>query len=186
MNDNEVMILVRDGNKDAYEILIKKYMLQAKAFACKYIHDSYAAEDIVQESFADIYVQRFEFNLQFKFSTYLYTIIKYKSLNYLKKNRELAMSSLDENTEKLLWEKNFINLVTPETEYFKKIEYEELINSIQRLKEVERNMLYLYAVEEHSYKEIAEEFGKTIMQVKIELFRSRKKIKGGGKKENEQ
>lgn len=62
MDDNELMLLDRDGNKEAYEILMKKYISQAKAFACKYVHDSCAAEDIVQESFADIYVQRFRFD----------------------------------------------------------------------------------------------------------------------------
>ena len=61
MDDNELMRLVREGSKEAYEILMKKYISQAKAAACKYVHDSHAAEDIVQESFADIYVQRFSF-----------------------------------------------------------------------------------------------------------------------------
>lgn len=55
MDDNELMFQVRAGNKEAYEILMKKYMSQAKTFAYKYVHDSFAAEDIVQESFVDIY-----------------------------------------------------------------------------------------------------------------------------------
>ena len=179
MNDNELMLLVKNGNKEAYEILMTKYMSQAKSFAWKYVHDSYAAEDIVQESFADIYMQRFSFNQQYNFSTYLYAIIKNKALNYLKKNRELPMSSFDEQAEIPILEQKLIDPMTPETEYFKKTDLLELMDAIQRLKEDEKNLLYLYAAEECTYKEIAEKLGITVMQVKIRLFRIRKKIKGG-------
>lgn len=177
MDDNELMIQVRDGNKAAYEILMKKYMSQAKTFAYKYVHDSFAAEDIVQESFADIYVQRFSFNRQFKFSTYLYSIIKNKSMNYLKKNRELPLSSFGEETEIPLLEQKLINFDTPENEYIKKAEYGELMSAIQRLNKDEKNMLYLYAVEERSYKEIAKKLSITVMNVKIKIFRARKKLR---------
>ena len=177
MDDNELMLLVKDGNKEAYEILIKKYISQAKLFACKYVHDSYAAEDIVQESFADIYVQRFSFDPQYSFSAYLKAIIKNKALNYLKKSRELPMSSFDEQAEIPLLEQKLVNAATPETEYFKKADFHELMDAVQRLKEDEKNLLYLYAVEECSYKEIAGKLGMTVMQVKIKLFRARKKLK---------
>lgn len=148
MDDNELMLLVRNGNKKVYEILMKKYMSPAKTFACNYVHDSYAAEDIVQESFTDIYIQRFSFDQQYSFSTYLYAIIKNKAMNYLKKNRELPMSSLDEQNETPIMEQKLIDMATPETAYFKKTDFQELMSAIQRLKEDEKNLLYLYAVEE--------------------------------------
>lgn len=182
MDDNELMLQVRDGNKEAYKILMKKYMSQAKTFAYKYVHDSFAAEDIVQESFVDIYMQRFHFDQQFKFSTYLYTIIKNKSMNYLKKNRELPLSSFDEETEVPVLEQELVNFDTPETEYLKKAEFGELMSAIQRLSEEEKNMLYLYAVEERSYKEIAGKLGITVMKVKIKIFRARKKLREGKEK----
>ena len=177
MDDKELMLLVRDGNKEAYEILIKKYMTQAKAFALKYVHDTYAAEDIVQESFADIYLQRFSYDQQYSFLTYLYAIIKNKARNYLKKNRELPMSSFDEQTETPLLDQKLIDEVTPETEYFRKTEFKELMSAIQRLNEDEKNLLYLYAAEECTYKEIARKLGITVVQVKVKLFRTRKKLR---------
>ena len=181
MDDKELMLLVRDGNKEAYEILIKKHMSQAKTFACQYVHDAYVAEDIVQESFADIYVQRSNFDQQYSFSTYLYAIIRNKAMNYLKKNRELPMSSFEEQTETPLLEQKLIDDVTPETEYFRKTELRELMSAIQKLNEDEKNLLYLYAAEECTYKEIAEKLGITVTQVKIKLFRARKKLREGRK-----
>ena len=181
MDDKELMLLVRDGNKEAYEVLIKKHMSQAKTFACQYVHDAYAAEDIVQESFADIYVQRFNFDQKYSFSTYLYAIIKNKAMNYLRKNRELPMSSFEEQTETPLLEQNLIDDVTPETEYFRKTELRELMSAIQKLNEDEKNLLYLYAAEDCTYKEIAGRLGITVTQVKIKLFRTRKKLREGRK-----
>ena len=179
MDDNELMLLVRDGNKEAYEILMKKYMVQAQTFAYRYVHDSYTAEDIVQESFADIYVQRFRFDPKYPFSTYLFAIIRNKSLNHLKKNKELSMSSLGEETEISLLEQKLVNSVTPETAYFDKADLRELMSAIQNLREDERTILYLYAAEEYSYREIAEKLCITVMQVKIKLFRARKKLREG-------
>lgn len=177
MDDKELMLLVRDSNKEAYEALIKKHMSQAKTFAYQYVHDTYAAEDIVQESFADIYMQRFNYDQQYSFSTYLYAIIKNKAMNYLRKNRELPMSSFEEQTQTPFLEQNLIDDVTPETEYFRKAELRELMSAIQKLNEDEKNLLYLYAAEECTYKEIAGRLGITVTQVKIKLFRARKKLR---------
>lgn len=179
MDDNMLMLQVRNGNKQAFETLMKRHMSGAVSFANKYVHDSYTAEDIAQESFADIYIQRYEFNQQYKFSTYLYAIIKNKSLNYLKKHRELLINSTDEYMEAFIEEKRFVNYVTPETEFFKNEGCLELLDEMDKLKEDEKTMLYLYAVDERSYKEIAERLGKTVAQVKTGIFRARKKIRKG-------
>lgn len=179
MDDNELMFQVKEGNKEAYEILMKKYMLQAKTFAYRYVHDSYAAEDVVQESFADIYVQRFSFDQQHNFSSYMYGIIKNKAMNYVKKNRELPVSSFDEQVEIPFLEQKLVDNMTPETEYFRKADFADLMSVIQGLKADEKNLLYLYAVEECSYKEIARKLEITVVQVKIKLFRVRKRLKEG-------
>ena len=57
------------------------------------------------------------------------------------------------------------------------------MSAIQRLNEDEKNMLYLYAVEERSYKEIASKLGITVMKVKIKIFRARKKLREGREKQ---
>lgn len=177
MDDNELMLLTRDGNKEAYEILMKRYISQAKAIACRYVHDVHAAEDIVQESFVDIYLQRFSFDCRYRFSAYLKGIIRNKAMNYLKKNRELPASCFCRQDEEPLLERELVDTATPETEYLKKADFSELLEAVQRLSEEERDLLYLYAAKECSYREIAQRLGLTVMQVKIKLFRARKKLR---------
>lgn len=53
------------------------------------------------------------------------------------------------------------------------------MDAVQRLGEEEKQLLYLYAAEERSYKEIAAALGITVAQVKIKLFRARKKLREG-------
>ena len=77
-------------------------------------------------------------------------------------------------------DKRLIDSRSPEEEYFQKIEVQAKLEAIQQLKAEERKLLYLYAVEECSYKEIAEKTGESLMQVKIKLHRARKKIKERG------
>ena len=91
------------------------------------------------------------------------------------------MSSFEEQTETPLLEQKLIEDVTPETEYFRKTELRELMSAIQKLNEDEKNLLYLYAAEECTYKEIAGKLGITVTQVKIKLFRARKKLREGRK-----
>lgn len=177
MDDNELMLRVRAGDKESFEILIKRYRKQAIAFAFQYIHDSYAAEDIVQESFADIYIQRFEFDQQYKFSTYLFAIIKNKARNYLKKNREVMMSDFAEETERAMISQTNMTEDTPEKVYFRTLELQEVHEAIKTLSDEERRILYLYVVEEYKYREIAELLGQTVVQIKVKLFRARKKMK---------
>lgn len=93
------------------------------------------------------------------------------------------MSSFDEETEVPVLEQTLTDFNTPESEYLKKTEFREQMSAIQRLNEDEKNMLYLYAVEERSYKEIASKLGITVMKVKIKIFRARKKLREGREKQ---
>ena len=52
-DDNELMRLVQDGSHRAFEQLVLKYRKQAEMFCSSIIRDSTAAQDIVQDSFAE-------------------------------------------------------------------------------------------------------------------------------------
>jgi RNA polymerase sigma factor (sigma-70 family) len=72
------------GNNESFERLIIIHRAKALSFAQRYLHDMYAAEDIVQESFADIYVYRERYKDRYSFKTYLFTIIRNKSVDYIR------------------------------------------------------------------------------------------------------
>lgn len=154
------------GDHVSFEVLIIKHRQGAIAFAKRYIHEVYIAEDIVQESFADIYVYRHRYKFKYSFKTYLYTVVKNKSIDYLRKNRQLVSYQVEEadtyGTEQIILDKEHKNILS---------------RAINTLKAEYRTVIYLYAYEDLSYEEIAGIMGKSLAQIKILLYRARQSLK---------
>lgn len=172
--DNELMQLAGLDDREAFEELVLRYYREAIRAAEQIIHDEMQAQDIVQDCFADIYVQRCRYLPSFSFRTYLYALIRHKSVDYLRRagKRELL---LDEDGEKRLEEQQGVE-ETPEERYIKKERTRRLAERIGRLPKTQREALYLYAVEDRSYREIAQMLQKSVPQIKIAIHRARKKL----------
>ena len=65
---------------------------------------------------------------------------------------------------------------SPEELYVKKEEYTEILQWIEELPRDYRQALILFCVEGMSYQEIAAAMGKNLAQVRIILYRARKKL----------
>lgn len=172
--DNELMELAGQDDREAFETLVLRYYRGAIRAADRMVHDAMQAEDIAQECFADIYVQRRRYRSSCSFGTYLYTLVKHKSIDWLRKagRREIL---LEEERESWLEEQPGPD-GSPEEAYLKRERVREMAEQIESLPQVQRRALYLYAVEDRSYREIAEMLGKSIPQIKIAIHRARKKL----------
>lgn len=166
--DKLLMKKFQKGNEQAFEELIIKYRDSAVYFAQRYTWDKYIAEDITQESFAYLYVYKDKYNEKYSFKTYLFTIIRNKSIDYYRKIKKeelkdnlYTLNTLD-NPEDLLIKNERKNLV---------------INNINKLKEDYKTAIYLIDYEEFTYKEAAIIMRKNLAQMKILIFRARKKLK---------
>ena len=167
-DDNELMRLVQDGSHRAFEQLVLKYRKQAEMFCSSIIRDSTAAQDIVQDSFADIYMQRMRYKFSCGFQTYLWTIIKNKSIDYLRKKNhqpEVSIEGVDEG----------VSNDSPEQIYLVHERELQIRQLMTALKKEYRDVLYLYAVEDLSYQEIAVRLNNPLPQIKILIYRARKK-----------
>lgn len=166
MEDSSLIENFLNGDKDSFEKLIIKYRVPAIYFAKRFIKDSYLAEDIVQESFADIYVHSERYNSKYSFKSYLYAIIKNKCVDYIRKNKSLPFEEIDSITN-----------YTPEMEFLEKERNNIVLEKINQMKDDYRLAIYLVEYEQLSYKEIAKIMDKSLAQIKILIFRARKKLK---------
>lgn len=165
--DLKLMQSVKKGNRESFEKLIIKYRKVSISFCQTLIHDYYQAEDIVQESFAYIYVYNDRYNEKYSFKTYLFTIIRNKSIDYIRKNHAVSLSDIPEtvsfnNTEDIILRKEKINLVR---------------QKICELKDDYKTVIYLIDFYNFSYKDAAKIMGKSLVQTKILIYRARKKLK---------
>lgn len=168
-DDNELMMKVQEGNKEAYEKLVIKHREKSISFANSFVFDLYAAEDIVQNCFAKIYIRRMSYKPSYSFKTYLFTVIRNACIDYLRSSTlkfQVDLESIRELEDKKALE-------TQEN----KEKVEKALSIIKGLQNHYKTALYLFAVEEMTYEEIGKIMGKPVAQVKITIHRARKKLK---------
>lgn len=174
--DKLLMREFKEGSEDAFEELIIKYRTSAVHFAERYIHDRYAAEDISQECFAYIYVYKEKYNERYTFKTYLFTLIRNKSIDYI---RKISKEEYGADFEHMKDSSN------PEEHLIKQECKNMILNKLNNLKDDYKTVIYLIDYEEFSYKETALIMGKSVPQIKILVFRARRKLRNLIEKQGE-
>ena len=171
--DNVLMEQVKNGDKSAYEALVIKHRAKAVSFAYSFIYDLYESEDIAQECFARIYINRMSYKFSNTFKTYLFTVIRNACIDYLRQNKNNRPINLDDITEI----SRISNNITPEDSFIKEEIMTLIFKHIDSLPDNYKTALYLFAVDNMNYGEIAKITKKSIPQVKIIIYRARAKLK---------
>jgi|SRR5574344_9749 RNA polymerase sigma-70 factor, ECF subfamily len=169
---------VQQGNKQAYNLLVKKYQYKVVSIAQKYVFDPSDAQDIAQEAFIKAYQALASFRGDSAFYTWLYRITVNTAMNYLNTNGKKS-SFVDINTpdiesydgsERLHQIDNPENIL--ESHDVKKI----IIKTLNALPEELKQTIILREIEELSYEEIALKMGCPIGTVRSRIFRARETI----------
>ena len=156
-----------DGNTKAFEEIVCSYRSGLIGFIARFIADIEIAEDISQDVFVDVYMNKEKYNFKFSLKTYLYSIGKYKALDYLKKIKKYDAAKITE----------IINEKSAEDEVLLHESKLTLINALKKLKKNYEIAVYLADIEGLSYKEISKITNTTIPQVKITIHRARKALR---------
>lgn len=92
------MLSFREGNLEAFEWLVRKYRKPAVRFAYHLTGDYHTAEDLAQDCFAYLLVYPEKYDHRAAFQTYLFTILRNKSIDSIRKRtRQRAMVEGQEN-----------------------------------------------------------------------------------------
>ncbi len=163
---------VRNGEHSAYAVLVDSYKSMAYAIALKVVGNSEDAEDVAQEGFIKAYQQLHQFEGKSKFSTWLYTIVHRTALAKVNENRIRTFSITDNFKE------NFATDHTvPQLSILQVDDEQRLIaQAINQLSKTDGLLVMLYYINENSVKEIHEITGLSAANIKIRLFRARKKL----------
>ena len=154
------------GNKESFEQLVIRYKDRLIYFIQRYVRNVEIAEDLAQDVFVYLLIHKGNYDFKYSLKTYLYTIAKSKSINYIKRERRITYVD----------EKDFMEFEELEEKVFKKEQKENLIKDIQKLKIDYQNVIYLIDIEELKYKEVAKVLNKTLPQVKILIYRARRAL----------
>jgi RNA polymerase sigma factor (sigma-70 family) len=161
-----------EGDIDAFETLVLRYKDNLIYFISRYTGgDIYAAEDIAQDVFAYIFVEKQSYNPKYSLKTFLFTLGKNKSIDHVRKQSKLQYTDFEDQNERASDEESIED---------KLIRDEQTRMVFQKMKELKpeyEKAIYLANIEELAYKDIAKIMGKTLGQTKVLIHRAREALK---------
>jgi RNA polymerase sigma-70 factor (ECF subfamily) len=165
-----VDVLVRqciDGDASAYRVLYDRYSKAMFNTALRIVNKVADAEDILQDSFSDAFMQLRSFENKSTFGAWLKQIVVFKSINHLKKQR---ISFVDMEKAEDVPEENEISEA-------------EVMYTVNRIKEKMQGMpdgyrtvLSLHLFEGYDHEEISEILGVAHSTVRTQYIRAKQKL----------
>lgn len=170
-NDHYIQ-MVKDGDTNAFSVLVERYKNMVFTLSLKMLKAREEAEEVSQDTFVKIFRSLSKFNGESKFSTWVYKIAFNTCLDRIKKNkRSQPVVTMNEFTEQ-----QAISLLNGFDSTEEKERKQMIQDCVRWLPGEDSFLLTLYYFEEQSLDEIAKIIGITANNVKIRLYRSRKKL----------
>lgn len=170
--DEDLINKVIQGENNAYAILVDRYKHMVYTLALKIVKNREDAEEVAQDSFIKAYNALNDFKGESKFSTWLYKIAYYRSLDYLKKNkRQVETTAIDISEEY-----NIASMDDALDRMEVKERAEIIKHAIEKLPAADAVLITLYYFETLSMNEISKVMEIPANTIKVRLFRGRKRL----------
>jgi len=173
MNSDQIYIdKVLSGDTNAFAYLINKYKDMTYTIAIKIVKSHEDAEEVAQDSFLKAYEKLNTFKGNAKFSTWLYTIVYRNSISKIRK-KKVTTSDIDD----YVIDNHSEGDEFPQIEAMKNEEQQKYVReAIDKLPEKDALLITLFYMNDNSIEEIEEITGLSQSNVKVKLFRARKKM----------
>ena len=171
MTPEEEMKCIRsvlDGNLNEFEKLITDNKVGALSIAESMVKNKSDANDVMQEAYINAFNYLHTFNGASRFSTWFYRIVVNQSLKWLRKRKRMN------EIQHTVYHTNGTIDKNHRLEQLEKHEWKQSIQKVLKvLKPKEALMLHMFYLQEFSIKEIHENTGFSISNVKVLLHRAR-------------
>lgn len=170
---------VKNGDQNAFSEIVELYKDKVYILCYRMLGNSHEAEDIAQEAFIRAYINIDSYNIDKKFSTWLYRIATNLSIDRIRKKKpDYYLDAEVKGTEGLtMYSQVASDTPLPEDE----VESLELQQSVQeeilKLPEKYRSVIVLKYIEELSLKEISDILGLPISTIKTRIHRGREALR---------
>ena len=170
LSDDDLLIMYRDGDADAFDTLFDRHRVSVCSFARAMLREDGGAEDVLQETFLAVARTARTYAPRGRFRVWLMRIVRNRCLNRLQAERvrgaaitELALDIVDVPS----------GAPSPERHTVANESMAIVLAAIPTLPERQREALALYAFEQMSYRGIAEVLDAPINTVKTLIHRAR-------------
>ena len=165
--DQELIQDFQNGNEEAFNELVRRYLDLVHGFFQKLTNDEMEAEDLAQTVFIKLFKSLKKFRFESEFNTYLYRVNANTANTYFKRNKwrnilhldQMVEPSFDDNQQDREWKK------------------EELWNAISRLPKKQRSVVMMRISEMLPFKDIGNILEMSEGTAKVNFHHGIKRIK---------
>ncbi len=172
VNDQYYINQVLLGEVNAFAVLVDRYKDMIFTLAIKMVKNREVAEEVSQDTFIKIFNSLSKFKGDSKFSTWIYKIAYNTCLDYLKKNKKEEHNVVIDELKGYVVKTTTNALSILEDQERK----QDIQNCLNLLPSEESFLLTLFYFEDQNLNEIGKIMDISANNVKIKLFRSRKKL----------
>lgn len=176
--DQALVERVKNGDKRAFDLLVRKYQHKIISVVTRYVSDWSEAQDVTQEAFIRAYRAIGAFRGDSAFYTWIYKIAINTAKNYLvSRGRRPPIGDIAiEDAVQLDGASQLRDRATPERELMRQEIERTVFDTVEELPEELRTAITLREVDGLSYEEIAETMNCPIGTVRSRIFRAREAI----------
>jgi RNA polymerase sigma-70 factor (ECF subfamily) len=166
--DLELIARIAASDTQAMRVLVARYSVRVFRYVLRMVKDRTLAEDLVNETFFDVWRQAHQFEARAKVSTWLLTISRYKAISGLRHRR--VHGSLDEAHDVPDLTEN------AEVAWCKADRAKVIRSCLMKLTASHREVLDLVYYHEEPIESVAKIIGIPLNTVKTRLFYARKHL----------
>jgi len=176
--DTELVTLARNGDKDAFGLLAKRYQMMAHRFATRIVTNADLAQELVQEAMLQAYLSLDHLRDPARFKAWLFGIVSNVCKSHLR-DRRVNFFSLEAMAGGLRLDAvPFSGMAPTPQEIAEQRElHQTMLDAINMLASKDRDATLLFYYDQLSLQEIAALLGMSLGAVKVRLHRARQRLK---------
>ncbi|HEX7586072.1 MAG TPA: RNA polymerase sigma factor [Patescibacteria group bacterium] len=174
--DNSLISLIKDGHPEIYDEIVRRYEKKLFSYIYRLVGNKEEAEDILQNVFVKTYRNIKTFDIERKFSSWIYRIAHNEAINFLKKRNKKKFVSWEDIVASKDKMETKSNERSPIDIWIRKESAMEVNQAMDRLPEKYRKVLMLKYFSEKSYEEISKTIGSPVNTVGTLISRAKKKL----------
>lgn len=152
------------GSSQAQRILYKKFFGYAKSICLRYTTSREESEEVMNEGFLKVFRNLESYDSTYPFKVWLRTIMVNTAISNFRKNKKHTQERIAiEDAPYLGFEEDIVSQITAE----------EILELIQHIKPVYKNVFLLYVVDGYNHREVGEMLGINEATVRSHYVRAR-------------
>lgn len=175
---SELIKDLANGDSDAFKNIFNLLYPRMMGYCKLFIHDSFQAEDLVQDCFIQLWNKRKKLDPERNINRLMFVMLHNHCLNFLRDN-QLSNSSLKLkdhyiNYSQFLYQLDFIGEEEKSLEEQLQVSLQEAIDNLSVR---QREVLIKTKIDGQSQKKVADELGITVKAIEKNISLAKKKIK---------